>query len=109
MNRAGRFPLPTLESITAAARAVADHMPADFRVSITDAEAPDAYPSSSFTWLLVPARIPDAQKGGAMKTFLEWMLADGQALAPSLLYPPLPQQVIDLERKAIEQIAVGSH
>jgi hypothetical protein len=44
-----------------------------------------------------------------MKTFLEWVLADGQALAPSLQYPPLPRQVIDLERKAIEQNAVGSH
>ena len=108
-NRAGQFPLPTLDSVTAAARAVADHMPADFRVSITDAEAPDAYPISSFTWLLIPAHIPDAQKGAAMKKFLEWMLTDGQALAPSLRYAPLPPQVIELERKAIEQIAVGSN
>lgn len=107
-NRAGRYPLPTLESVTAAARAAADHMPADFRVSITDAEAPDAYPISSFTWLLVPARIADAQKGTALKKFLEWMLADGQTLAPSLRYAPLPPHVIDLERHTIEQIAVGT-
>lgn len=106
-NRAGQFPLPTLESVTAAARAVVDQMPDDFRVSITDAEAPDAYPISSFTWLLVPAHMPDVDKGGAMKTFLEWMLADGQALAPSLLYPPLPPQVVTLERRAIDQIVVG--
>ncbi len=108
-NRAGQFPLPTLDSVTAAARAVADHMPADFRVSITDAEASDAYPISSFTWLLIPARISDTQKGAAMKKFLEWMLADGQTLATALRYAPLPSQVIALERKAIEQIVVGSN
>jgi phosphate transport system substrate-binding protein len=106
-NRAGEFPLPTLESVAAAARAVADHMPADFRVSITDADAPDAYPISSFTWMLVPARIPDVQKGAAMKGFLGWMLDEGQKFAPSLLYTPLPPQVIALEREAIAKIEVG--
>jgi hypothetical protein len=84
-------------------------MPADFRVSITDAKPLTPIPFRASPDSSCPARIPDAQKGGAMKTFLEWMLADGQGLPPSLLYPPLPQQVIDLERKALDQIAVGSH
>ena len=70
---------------------------------------PDTYATSSFHVAPRETSITDAQKGGAMKTFLEWMLVDGQALASSLLYPPLPRQVIDLERKAIEQIAVGPH
>ena len=51
-----------------AAAAAASHMPADFRVSITDADAPDAYPISSFTWLLVPARIAEVEKGDALRS-----------------------------------------
>ena len=108
LNRAGKYVLPSLESVNAAATAAAANMPPDFRVSITDADGPDSYPISSFTWLLVPARFSDAAKGEAMKKFLEWMLADGQALAPSLLYAPLPSKVVELEREAIARVQVGS-
>ena len=108
LNRAGKYVLPSLESVNAAATAAAANMPPDFRVSITDADGPDSYPISSFTWLLVPARFSDAAKGEAMKKFLEWMLADGQGLAPSLLYAPLPSKVVELEREAIARVQVDS-
>jgi phosphate transport system substrate-binding protein len=93
--------------VNAAATAAAADMPPDFRVSITDADGPDAYPISGFTWLLVPAHFADAQKGSAMKKFLTWMLEDGQTLAPPLLYAPLPPQVISLERAAISTVQTG--
>ena len=98
----------SLDSITAAAASAASNMPADFRVSITDAAAADAYPIASFTWLLVPTRIKDAEKGRAMKDFLAWMLVDGQKLAPALQYAPLPEAVIGLERQALDRITVGA-
>jgi len=107
-NRGGRFVSASLDSITAAAASAASNMPPDFRVSITDASAAEAYPIASFTWLLVPTRIKDAEKGRAIKEFLVWMLADGQKLAPSLQYAPLPEAVIGLERQALERIAVGA-
>ena len=107
-NRGGRFVAASLDSITAAAASAASNMPPDFRVSITDAAAAEAYPIASFTWLLVPTRIKDADKGRAMKEFLTWMLADGQKLAPALQYAPLPEAVIGLERQALERIAVGA-
>ena len=107
-NRGGRFVQASLDSITAAAASAASNMPSDFRVSITDAPAAEAYPIASFTWLLVPTRIKDAEKGRAMKEFLVWMLADGQKLAPSLQYAPLPEAVIGLERQALERITVGA-
>ena len=106
-NRSGKFVQATLDSVTAAAAAAAENMPDDFRVSITDPAAPDAYPISSFTWLLVPARIQDGAKGAAIKKFLVWMLADGQKLAPPLNYAPLPQPVVTLERRALDKIQVG--
>jgi phosphate transport system substrate-binding protein len=83
-------------------------MPADFRVSITDSDAPNGYPISSFTWFIVPARIADAEKGRAITAMLKWVLDDGQRLAPSLLYAPLPPQVVELERPAVDKIVVGS-
>ena len=55
-------------------------MPADFRVSITNAPGKDAYPISSFTWLLIPAQSKDAAKGKILQDFLVWMLDDGQKM-----------------------------
>jgi phosphate transport system substrate-binding protein len=105
-NKAGSFVSPTIESVTAAANI--EDMPADFRVSITDSDDPKAYPISSFTWLLIPSKIAEAEKGKALVGFLEWMLADGQKLAPPLHYAPLPEKVVALERKTIEGITVGN-
>jgi phosphate transport system substrate-binding protein len=107
-NRSGKFVQASLESVTAAAAAAAANMPADFRVSITDAAGPDAYPIASFTWLLVPSRIADATKGKAIKEFLVWMLADGQKMAPPLQYAPLPDSVVAMERQALDKISVGT-
>ena len=106
-NHAGRYVPPSLASVTAAAAAAAAKMPADFRVSITDAPSPDAYPISSFTWLLIPSRIADKTKGDIIKQFLGWMLSDGQAMTTPLNYAPLPPAVIEMERRAIDQIVVG--
>src|SRR5882757_1021863 len=68
-NSSGVFMKASLESTTAAA-ASAKSMPADFRVSITDAPGKDAYPISSFTWLLIPQASKDAQKGKILADFL---------------------------------------
>lgn len=109
LNRAGQYVLPTIESVNAAAAAAAANMPRDFRVSITNADGPDSYPISSFTWLLVPSRFADTEKGAAMKKFLEWMLADGQALTTPLLYAPLPAKVVELEHEELSRVQVGSN
>ena len=106
-NSSGKFVRASIESVTAAAAAAADKMPADFRVSITDAPGAEAYPISSFTWLLIPSRIENADKGTAIKNFLTWMLTEGQTLAPPLHYAPLPQRVVQLEQEALTKIQVG--
>jgi phosphate transport system substrate-binding protein len=106
-NRAGRYVAPTLETVTAAASSAAAKMPEDFRVSITDPASPDAYPISSFTWLLIPTRIPDKDKGTAIKNFLSWMLTDGQTMAAPLNYAPLPPAVVEMEKRALDRITVG--
>jgi len=61
-NSSGMFLKASLEGVTAAAASV-PKMPADFRVSITNAPGKDAYPISTFTWLLIPAQSKDAAMG----------------------------------------------
>jgi phosphate transport system substrate-binding protein len=106
-NRAGKFVQATLETVTAAAAAAAGNMPEDFRVSITDPAGAEAYPIASFTWLLVPTQIKNAEKGAAIRKFLDWMLSDGQPLAAPLNYAPLPASVVALEQKALGKIQAG--
>jgi len=103
-NPGGAFVRASLETTTAAAAGAAKEMPADFRVSITNAAGKTAYPICSFTWLLIPGKIADAGKRETLKGFLQWMLTDGQKSAQELFYAPLPKQVVDLELKAISKI-----
>jgi phosphate transport system substrate-binding protein len=103
-NSSGAFIKADLASVTAAAAGAAKDMPADFRVSITNAPGKTAYPISSFTWLLVPSKIPDAAKRDAIKGFLKWMLTEGQSYNEALSYAKLPKEVIVQEEKAINKI-----
>jgi phosphate transport system substrate-binding protein len=102
-NAAGTFLKASLEGVTAAA-ASAPKMPADFRVSITNAPGKDAYPISSFTWLLIPQQSKDAAKGKILADFLNWMVTDGQKMTAALSYAPLPEGVVQKEKEAIKQV-----
>jgi len=103
-NAAGKFVKADLAGVTAAAAGVAKAIPDDFRVSITNAPGPASYPISSFTWLLIPAQIPDAAKKNVIKDFLKWMLTDGQNYNEGLFYSKLPSLVVTKEMKAIALI-----
>ncbi len=103
-NASGTFVAASLDSITAAAAGASKDMPDDFRVSITNAPGADAYPISSFTWLLIPEEIKDQAKLKVIKAMLIWALDKGQALAPPLEYAPLPKEVVAKELKTIDLI-----
>ncbi|MDQ1692956.1 MAG: phosphate transport system substrate-binding protein [Acidobacteriaceae bacterium] len=101
-NAAGAYPPPTIDAVTAAAASV-KQMPADYRVSITNAPGKDAYPISSFTWLLIPNPSADPTKGKVLKDFLTWML-DHESEAASLNYAPLPAGVVTKVKATIAQL-----
>jgi phosphate transport system substrate-binding protein len=103
-NKAGNFVKADLQSVSAAAASVANSMPADFRVSITDPPGPSAYPISTFTWLLVPEKISDSEKQKAVVGFLKWAITKGQNEVESLEYAKLPAGVVAKEQKAIALI-----
>jgi phosphate transport system substrate-binding protein len=100
-NAAGEMVKASIESVTKAASEAAANMPADFRVSITNAPGAGAYPISSFTWLLLYDQPTDAVKGKVMTDFLKWALTDGQKEAGGLGYAPLPENVVKLELAAL--------
>jgi phosphate transport system substrate-binding protein len=102
-NSSGNFVKGSLESVTAAA-ASAPKMPADFRVSITNAPGKEAYPISSFTWLLIPTPSKDPNKGKILQNFLGWMVTDGQQMTSALTYAPLPDNVVAKVKEAIKQV-----
>jgi phosphate transport system substrate-binding protein len=103
-NSSGGFVKASVASVTAAAAEAAKTIPDDFRVSITNAPGKNAYPISSFTWLLIPSTIQDPAKRSAIINVLKWMLVDGQKMTEALSYAPLPPEVVKKETQAISQI-----
>src|SRR5271166_1427837 len=103
-NSSGTTVKADIASVTEAAAGAAKDMPADFRVSITNAPGKNAYPISTFTWLLIPDKFDDKAKGTVVKDFLKWMLADGQKDCAALQYASLPKAVVSKEEKQIAQI-----
>jgi len=101
-NPAGVFMKASIDTVTAAA-ANAKQMPADYRVSITNAPGKDSYPISSFTWLLVPNPAPDSAKCKIIKDFLTWML-EHESEVTSLNYAPLPDSVVTKVKATISQL-----
>jgi phosphate transport system substrate-binding protein len=99
-NAAGNWVKGSIDGVTEAAASVKD-MPADFRVSITNAPGANAYPISSFTYLLIPAHPTDAAKEKVLKDMLSWIIKSGESEVSALSFAPLPQAVAD---KALQTV-----
>ena len=105
-NAAGEFVKASVSAVTAAAAGAAAQMPADFRVSITNAPGKGVYPVSSFTWMLFYENPKDKATAKVMVDFMKWALADGQKYCADLGYAPLPASVVKLELAALGKIKV---
>src|SRR5215470_2735129 len=106
-NMGGEFVKASVAAVTAAANEAASKMPADFRVSITNAPGKGVYPISSFTWLLLYENPKDKAQSKAMVDFVKWALTDGQKFAPDLGYAPLPAEVVKLEMEALKTVKIS--
>ena len=105
-NASGKFVKASIESVTAAAAAAAKAMPADYRVSITNAAGDTVYPVASFTWMLLYQDPKDKAQSKAMVDFMKWALTDGQKFAAAMGYSPLPKNVVDMEMKTLATVKV---
>ncbi len=108
VNAAGKAVDPSLETASAAAAGATFAPDTDFRISITNASGDDAYPITSFTWLLVKQRDADVNRARTIKAVLTWMISEeAQAIASELQYAPLPAEVVDLVRTRIDDLGAG--
>jgi len=89
-NASGKFVSATQASIAAACRAFEKSIPADFRVSLINSQASEAFPIVSFTWLYVPVKSANQERSKALANFIEWALTTGQRSAEKHGYTPLP-------------------
>jgi phosphate transport system substrate-binding protein len=106
-NAAGEFVKASVDSVTKAADSAAATMPADFRVSITNAPGAGAYPISSFTWILLYEDPKDKAAARAMVDFMKWALTEGQKYCADLGYAPLPSNVVMKEQAALGTVKVS--
>ena len=107
-NATGNFIVPSLETVTAAAAGAKLEKDTDFRVSITNAPGAQAYPISSFTWLLVKKDNKDPTKAKLIRDFLAWMITpEAQAMAAELHYAPLPAPVVSLVQARLPTLKAG--
>jgi len=106
-NAAGSFVEPSIDAVTAAAAASVANMPDDLRISITNAAGAQAYPISSYTYILVYKNQKDAGKGKAIVDFLWWGIHDGERFAKELLYAPLPPDVVKKAETKINSVTAN--
>lgn len=99
-NSAGNWVKGSIEGVTESAASV-KQLPADYRVSITNAPGANAYPISSFTYLLIPEKISDPAKGKVIKDMLSWIVKSGEGEVSALSYAPLPSNVADKVLKTV--------
>jgi phosphate transport system substrate-binding protein len=101
-NKSGKFVAPTPESGAAALASV--EMPDNLRVWPVDPAAPEAYPITTFSWLLLYQKYDDAAKLRALKDFVTYSLTDGQSFAVELGYIPLPESVVAKAQAALATV-----
>lgn len=103
-NKAGKFVEPTIENISAAAAGSVKDMPDDMRVKIANADGENAYPISSYTYILVYKNQKNAVKGKALVDFLWWATHDGKKFTKDLHYAPLPEEVVKKVEEKLNSI-----
>jgi phosphate transport system substrate-binding protein len=106
-NKSGNFIPASLESVTAAAVGALSNTPEDLRVSITDSPGANAYPVSSYTYILAYKNQKDAAKGKTLVDYLWWCIHDGEKFASELKYAPLPPEIVTRAEAKINSMSSG--
>ena len=108
-NLAGNFVQPSIASTSAAIDGDKAVIAADPRTPIVNspATAPDAYPISGLTFLLVPKDGTDKAKRAELKKFIQYIISNGQAVAGTLNYAPLPESVQAFDKQQLDNMLAG--
>jgi phosphate transport system substrate-binding protein len=109
-NAAGKYVSPTAAGTSAAIDAFSGELAKDVRTPIVNApaSAPDAYPISGLTFLLVPKQAKDDHKARAVKGFVQYIITDGQNPAEQLHYAKIPVSLQQIDQQLLQQVQGGS-
>jgi phosphate transport system substrate-binding protein len=110
-NQAGQFVLPSPESTTAAINGFLNQLRQDPRTAIVNppASAANAYPIAGLTFLIVPRDGADVEKRQALKNFMKYVVTDGQSVAASLNYAPLPESLKQSDQDVLNQMTAAGN
>jgi phosphate transport system substrate-binding protein len=102
-NRAGKYQLPGLKQIQAAADSIVKLRNSQNAFTAVDPNPrkPKAYPICTFTWVIVPLK---TSKAPELKKFITWALNSGQTYGPKLLFVPVPKAVKKAGLKTVARI-----
>ena len=105
-NQAGQYVSATAAATTSAINAFSSQLAQDPRTPIVNppASAADAYPISGLTFLIIPKDGPGKAKRAALKSFVQYIITDGQATAGTLNYAPLPDGVKQYDQQQLQQL-----
>ncbi len=108
-NRAGKYIAPSAEATTAAIAGFTSELAKDVRSPIVDAPASQAgaYPISGLTFLILPKDGPDQARRQALKDFVKYVVTDGQQVAGTLNYAPLPEAVKQNDLELLNQMTAA--
>jgi len=98
-NQAGKFIEPSSESASAAGDGI--DVKDNLLFSAVDPKGDAAYPITYQSWVIVYAKQTDHAKGTALKSYLRYLVTDGQPQLKALDFAPLPKTLAD---KAVAQL-----
>lgn len=104
-NKAGEWLYPDIKTVAAAAATKANVSATDF--SIVDADGPQSYPISGYSWVLLPKKPHNAQRGALVKDLMSWLVTDAQPIAATIDYVPLPENVQKTAHTIINEMDVS--
>jgi phosphate transport system substrate-binding protein len=106
-NKAGKYVDPSAASVTAAMTGVAAQLAKDVRTPIVNSPAPEAWPISGLTFLIVYQDAKDPARGLALARFLDWAIHDGQQYASALEYAQLPEAIVKVNEGTLKLLTAG--
>jgi phosphate transport system substrate-binding protein len=99
-NKAGNFVAPTVAGAQAAVANATFN--ADLSYDPVNASGATAYPITSPTFIIAYEKQTSHDKGEILKAFLQYIYGNGQTIAPTVGYAPLPANAV---QKAVAQLS----
>jgi phosphate transport system substrate-binding protein len=101
-NRAGKYLYPSIDTVAAAAATKPNVSATDY--SIVDTNCAECYPISGYSWLILYKKPADPRRGKLLNQIMNWLVTEGQPIAKTVQYVPLPENVKKQAQQVLSQM-----